>query len=200
MKAGQLRHTANVRRYAIGSATLAPVALIGGWTWAAARQPPAYSPTHDTISALAARSASDRWIMTAALAVLGACHVITASGLIEARVAARTLFALGGLATIAVAALPQPSPGHVPAATTGFVLLAVWPARSDVPSRPLARAATAVMIVLLGWLAVEIGHGDLLGLSERTVAGAQAMWPLAVVLTLVVTRRRDRSSCTDGAG
>lgn len=177
-----MRHTATVRRYVIVSATLAPIALIGGWTWAAARQPQAYSPTRDTISALAARGASDRWIMTAALAILGACHVITASGLVEARVAARIVLAGGGLATVAVAALPQTSPGHVPAATTGFVLLALWPALSDVPSRRAARTATAALILLLVWLAAETHHGDLLGLSERAVAGTQALWPLGVAL------------------
>ena len=172
---------------------MGPVVLIGGWTLAAAQQPPGYSSTRDTISALAARNAMDRWIMTAALAALGTCHLITASGLIEARVAARALLALGGLATITVAALPQPSTGHVPAAATGFISLALWPALSGVPSRRAARSATALLILLLGWLAVEIHKGDLLGLSERTVAGSQALWPLAVALTLILARRKSRN-------
>jgi hypothetical membrane protein len=176
---------------------MGPVVLIGGWTWAAARQPAGYSSIRDTISALAARNAPDRWIMTAALAALGTCHLITASGLIEAAAAARTLLALGGLATIMVAALPQPSTGHVPAATTGFISLALWPALSGVPSRRAARSATAVLIVLLGWLAVEIHNGQLLGLSERIVAGSEALWPLALAVTLVLAPRSSSPSPAD---
>ena len=168
--------------------------LIGGWTWAAAVQPPGYSSTRDTISALAARHAHDRWIMTVALALLGACHLITAIGLIEARRAARVLFGLGGAATIAVACLPQPSTGHVPAATIGFVALALWPAVSHLPDRRVAWVASAGLLVVLGWLAVEIHGGSLLGLSERTVAGAEALWPLAAVGTLAFARPRTRAS------
>lgn len=187
-------HTASVRRYALVSATSAPVVLIGGWTWAAADQPAGYSSTRDTISALAARGATDRWIMTVALALLGVCHLITASGLVEARFVARVLLALGGLATIAVASLPQPSTGHVPAATIGFVALALWPAMAALPARRAAWVATSAMLVLLGWLAVEIHGGDLLGLSERAVAGVEALWPLAVVLTLAFARPKTAAS------
>jgi hypothetical membrane protein len=179
-----------VRPSAIVSAALAPIALIGGWTWAAARQPPGFSSMRDTISALAAHGASDRWIMTAGLAILGVCHLVTARGLTEARSGARILLAIGGLATIAVAAFPQPSGGHVPAATTGFVMLALWPALSDVPARRVGLVVTSVLVLLLGWLTVETDGGHRLGLSERAVAGSQALWPLAVVLTLKYRERR----------
>lgn len=178
-----------MRPYAVASAALAPVVLIGGWTWAAARQPAGYDPVRDTISALAARHATDRWIMTAALAALGACHLITASGLTEATIAGRSVLAFGGLATIMVAALPQPSTGHVPAAIAGFVALAVWPALSGAPSRRAARSATAFLVLLLGWLAVELHRGSLLGLSERLVAGSQALWPLVLVIALLRASR-----------
>ena len=107
--------------------------------------------------------------------------MITARGLTEARIASRILLALGGAATIAVAALPQPAAGHVPAATTGFILLALWPALSIVPSRALGLAATFFLTVLLAWLVAETDHGSLLGLTERLVAGAEALWPLVVV-------------------
>ena len=43
-----------MRKITWASATAAPVALIGGWTLAATRQPEAYDATRDTISALAA--------------------------------------------------------------------------------------------------------------------------------------------------
>lgn len=175
----------------MASSVVAPVALIGGWTLAAARQRPGYRPVHDTISALAARDASDRWIMTFGLAVLGICHVVTASGLTEARAAGRVLLALGGAATVAVAALPQPAAGHVPAAAAGFVALALWPVFSEAPSRVAGRAATVVLLVLLGWFGLQL-NGELLGLTERFVAGAEALWPLAVVVS--VLRRNARQS------
>ena len=46
-----------MRRITWVSASLAPVAFIGGWTLAATRQPAAYDATRDTISALAAHGA-----------------------------------------------------------------------------------------------------------------------------------------------
>ena len=60
-----------MHRTALVSAALAPVALIGGWTLAATRQPEAYDATRDTISALAAVGAEDRWVMTTGFLVLG---------------------------------------------------------------------------------------------------------------------------------
>lgn len=83
------------------SAAAAPVALIGGWTLAQARQSGGFSGVGDTISALAAEGADDPWILTAGLFVLGACHLATAAGLNEAAPAGRILLALGGAATVA---------------------------------------------------------------------------------------------------
>jgi len=171
------------------SASLAPIALIGGWSLAAARQPPSYDPLRDTISALAARGATDSWIMTVGLAVLGTSHLATASGLTEASITGRALLAVGGIATIAVSALPQPAAGHAPAATVGFVALALWPAASGVPAQRAARIASIGLVALLGWLLLELQDGNLLGLSERVLAGAQSLWPLAVALTLSRLRR-----------
>jgi hypothetical membrane protein len=167
------------------SASVAPVALIGGWTLAASRQGPGYNAVRDTISALAARDATDAWVMTTGLAVLGACHVATAIGLTEAGTPARVLLGVGGAATMAVAALPQPSTGHVPAAAVGFIALAVWPAAARVPQRSIALGASAGLVALLGWLAIELRGGSLLGLSERVLAGAQSLWPLAVAIVLI---------------
>ncbi|MEO6879760.1 MAG: DUF998 domain-containing protein [Mycobacteriaceae bacterium] len=174
-----------MRRWVLVSAGLAPIALIGGWSVAASRQPAGYEPTRDTISALAAHGATDRWVMTAGLAVLGLCHLVTAAGLVEAGTSARVLLAIGGAGTAAVAALPQPTPAHVPAAAVGFVALALWPAASRAPGRRAALAATGALLGLLGWLVVELVHGDLLGLSERLLAGAESFWPLVVALTLL---------------
>jgi hypothetical membrane protein len=168
--------------------------LIGGWSVAATRQPAGYDPVRDTISALAARDATDGWIMTTGLAVLGVCHIVTAGGLSEAGVAARALLAAGGAATIVVAAQPQPAPGHVPAAAVGFVALGLWPAVSLIPDRRLSRAVAIVFMALLGWLAVEIRGGGLLGVSERVLAGGEALWPLAVVVSLLARRRCARAT------
>jgi hypothetical membrane protein len=176
-----------MRRWVLPSAIVGPVALIGGWTVAAARQPAGYDAVRDTISALAADGATDRWIMTTGLAVLGASYLATAAGLTEAALPGRTLLGIGGAATLAVAALPQPTAGHVPAATVAFVTLALWPALSDLPTRRAGVVASAALLVLLGWLGLELSDGTLLGLSERVLAGAEALWPLAVAVSL---RRR----------
>jgi hypothetical protein len=63
------------------SSAAAPVLLIGGWTVAAGLQPRSFNPVADTISALAAEDAADRWVMTFALLGLGACYVMTALAL-----------------------------------------------------------------------------------------------------------------------
>ena len=181
-----------MRRFVPVSATLAPVALIGGWTWAATRQPAAYDATRDTISALAAIGAQDRWIMTAGLVVLGGAHVVTAVGLTEARPAGRVVLALGGLTAIGVAIAAQPSPAHFPVATASFVALTVWPALSGLPTPKVAWAASGVLAALMVWFGLEL-DGPRVGLAERVVAGAQALWPLGVVGVLAARGRRRAS-------
>ncbi len=171
-----------MRGWALLSSAAAPVALIGGWSVAAARQGASFDPVRDTISALAASGARDPWVMTTGLAVLGGCHVATALGLVGARPLGRLVLAVGGVAAVLVAALPQPSPGHLPAAVASFLALSAWPALSGLPTRRAALLATGALSALLVWLATQLGGGSVLGLSERVVAGAQALWPLAVVV------------------
>jgi hypothetical membrane protein len=177
------------------SSTAAPVLLIGGWTVAAARQAGGFDPVVDTISALAAHGATDRWIMTAALAGLGICHVATAAALRPAAAAGRVSLAVGGLGTLLVAALPLPaddsgSTAHGLAAGTAFVALAVWPAlaarrstRAPAVLRPaVALPAAAALLGIVVWFGAELAADrGLVGLSERAAAGAQALWPLATV-------------------
>jgi hypothetical membrane protein len=179
-----------MRRRALGSATLAPIALIGGWALAQSRQPSGYDATRDTISALAAHGATDRWIMTTGLAVLGACHLITASGVPEAGARARIALAVGGLATIGVAVYAQPSSGHAPAAATAFVALSVWPAAWLPPRRRAGAAVSLVLIAVLVWFGYTLDHEALKGLSERILAGAQALAPLGFVLAVRFEERR----------
>jgi hypothetical membrane protein len=176
------------------SAALAPVFLIGGWTLAAALQPAGYSSRRDTISALAGLGATDRWVMTAGLAGLGACHLVTALGLRPAAPGGRALLALGGVATLLVAAFPLPRAGtsavHQVVAGIGFVSLGLWPALAwrrgpAVPwglRPPVGVAAAVVLLGLVGWFALTLGGGGPVGLAERFAAGAQAVWPLVVVL------------------
>jgi hypothetical membrane protein len=175
--------------------------LIGGWTVAAAAQPTPFDAVTRTISELAARDASYRWLMTLALAGVGLSHLVTACALSCARSTGRLVLGLGGLATLLVAAFPLPGGGrssaaHTVVAAVAFVSLAMWPAfvwtrpRPRGPAvavllRPRASAvATSTLLLLLGWFFVEqVTGGQAVGLAERVAAGAQAAWPFAVVLS-----------------
>jgi hypothetical membrane protein len=191
-----------VPRWALLSAALAPVFLIGGWTLAAARQPAGYSAVTQTISSLAGRGATDRWLMTVAFVGLGVCYLVTALGLRPAAPAGRVALALAGVTTLLVAAFPLPRHGssaaHTAVAAVSFGALAVWPVLGyrrgpGVPPglRPgVAVAATVVLLGLVGWFAVELyGGGARIGLAERVAAGAEAIWPFVVVLTASLARR-----------
>lgn len=174
------------------SSAAAPVLLIGGWTVAAARQQAGFDPVVDTISALAAHGADDRWVMTAALAGLGVCHLTTAAALRGAAPLGRVVLGAGGVATVLVAAFPLPadeggSVAHTVVAGSAFLALAVWPAfagHRDAPGplRPAATvAATVALLGLVGWFGGELSaDSGRVGVAERVAAGAQALWPLAV--------------------
>ena len=190
------------------SSAAAPVLLIGGWTAAAARQRGGFDSMTRTISDLAALGADDRWLMTGALAGLGICHVTTAAALRGAAPAGRAVLAGGGVATVLVAVFPLPaddsgSTAHTLVAGTAFLALSVWPAlaaRRDAPGllHPVpAGVAAATLLGLLAWFGVELSADpdeSGVGLAERVTAGAQALWPLAVVWGAAVaglsTRRR----------
>jgi hypothetical membrane protein len=178
------------------SAGAAPVLLAGGWTIAARRQPAGYSSVRDTISSLAARGATDRWIMTAALAGVGVAYAVSAAGLAPVRRVGRVALALGGVGTVLVAAFPQPAAGnsvaHTVAAALGFIALGAWPvlatdraSRNVLLHRGASVVATVASFGLLLWFVLEI-HGSHRGLAERSAALVEALWPLAVV---VVARR-----------
>ncbi|MFY9809068.1 MAG: DUF998 domain-containing protein [Pseudonocardiaceae bacterium] len=178
------------------SSACAPVLLIGGWQLAAARQRGGFDPVSQTISELAARGATDPWIMTTALVGLGVCHAVTAAAFAPAAVAGRLLLAAGGAATVSLAALPLPvsgdSLGHVVAATVAFPAMSLWPAlaarRGGKPAVAVWLSAAVILLGLLGWFGSDyFGGGPRIGLSERVLAGAQALWPFAAVL---LARRR----------
>ena len=122
-----------VRRWGVLSGLLAPLLLVGGWTAAAALRPDAYDAARSTISELAALGAPHRWLMTYALVGVGMCHGATAAALRAAALPGRLLLALGGLATVLVAANPLPAGGgssaaHTASAAAAFGALACWPA------------------------------------------------------------------------
>ncbi|MBO1751211.1 DUF998 domain-containing protein [Actinotalea sp. BY-33] len=170
--------------------------MIGGFLLAESLQA-GFDPVEETISALAATTASAPGVMTAGLAVTGVCHVITALGLRGVPRAGRVVLAVGGVATAAVAALPVDVAGgpHGLAAGVAFAGLSLWPlgAWRREGTGPLRRevawGAAAVLTGLLVWFVLELQQvtstgGALTGASERVVAGAQAVWPLVVVLWL----------------
>ncbi len=169
--------------------------MIGGWSWAGAITP-GFDPVRQTISDLAAVAAPTHWLMTSALVVTGLAYIVTAVGLRPADGAGRGLLALGGVALLLTAWIPNDTEGrnevgHMIAAYLAFLTLTVWPAviarnRPDAPLVLRRRFGQLVAIglgvlVLLTFADIVIG-GATLGLRERVLAGAQSVVPLVVVL------------------
>src|SRR5487761_287984 len=181
---------------AVVSAALTPVVMMGGWLAAEALQPPSYSPLRSTISGLAGLGGTDRWIMTSALILVGACYFVTAAGLPGVRMPARIVLMVAGLSSIGIAVSPEPArgstPEHLAWTSLGAVAITVWPAFTArrAPSQPLilrfrgAVAVTAVFLALLAWLVFETQDGTVLGLAERMVSAVQVTWPLIVAVAL----------------
>ncbi|KUM69886.1 DUF998 domain-containing protein [Streptomyces curacoi] len=192
--------------WALLSSGCAPVALIGGWTFAASLEGPAYDPATQTISVLAAYGAAGFWVMTAALAALGVCHVLTALGLRPAALPGRAALGAGGVAALVVALIPPPSSGgslrHGSVAAVAFVLLAVWPVlaadrRGAAPwgLRPVpSLTATALMVVGAAWFMIEMHQGGAAGVAERLVTALQSLWPFVVVASCLLHRHHEGPS------
>jgi hypothetical membrane protein len=191
------------------SAAAAPVLLIGGWTVAAGLQP-RFDPVADTVSALAALGATDRWVMNLVFLLVGACYIVTALALRPARTAGRLILIAGAVAGMTVAAYPEHAGGfgsvpHFILASIGFAGMTLWPAWAcrrgpDVSwgLRPSpAAAAVAVQFALLAWFGAElILAAGQVGLAERAVGTVQAAWPLAVVLSCRLQTRPARAPVT----
>jgi hypothetical membrane protein len=153
---------------------------------------------------LAGEAGTDRWIMTTALFLVGCCHVVTAAGLSGVRIRARFLLAAAGLASIGIAASPEPARGsslvHLAWTVLGAAAITIWPAfavrrglsQPLVLSGRVAAAVTAVLIALLGWLIVETQDGDALGLAERLTSAVQTSWPFIVALAPQHAAPRER--------
>ena len=173
---------------------------------AEALQPPSYSPLHSSISGLAALGATDRWIVTGALFLVGACYLVTAGCLPRLRRPARIVLLIAGISSIGIAFSPQPADGssamHMVWTCVGAAAITIWPAftASRAPSPPVilrargAVAVTAVFLVLSAWLMAETQHGSALGLTERLVPGVQITWPFIVALALRRAQDRERET------
>jgi hypothetical membrane protein len=192
--ARSVRSRQAVPYWTIVSAGLSPILLVGAWLVADVRQPDTYSPVRQTISVLAGHAASDRWIVTGAVFLVGACHLVTALGLTAVRVSARVLLTVAGAAAIGIAASPEPvhgsTPQHLAWTALGAAAIAVWPAfvaRRTPPRPPIlsvygAVSVTAIFIALLGWVLIETRGGNTLGLAERLTTTVQITWPFVVAL------------------
>jgi Protein of unknown function (DUF998) len=174
------------------SAGAAPALLVVGFLVAAMLQPVSYDSLRDTISALASRGAADPWVMTAAIAAVGACYLVTALGLSPARSGGRLALASGGIATLLIAAFPLPLHGysrpHALAVIAASTTMCAWPilAADRQHQARLLRfgpsvAASAVTFGLIMWFTFEVNGGDL-GLAERCAAVAPALWLFPVVV------------------
>jgi Protein of unknown function (DUF998) len=183
--------------WAVGTAFLAPVVLVGGWLIAGALQPASYSPMRQTMSVLAGNTGTDRWVMTVALLLVGSCQIATGAGLTGVGMPARILLILTGLSTLGIAASPEPATGptsrHLAFAVSCVVTTAVWPVlvarrapmRSWILSVYGCATVTVVFAGLSCWLliAARDGSGDL-GLVERLTSAVQGVFPLIVALAL----------------
>lgn len=183
--------------WGIVSSAVPPVLLAAGWTIAASLQSQPYDPVGDTVSALAGIGATDRWVMTLAFAVAGACEIVTGLALRAARPAGRLILIAGGTAGILVAAYPvhigDGAPAaHIAWAVTGLAALSMWVVAGchrgpAVPwaLRPEVSASVCVLLlVLLAWFGLElITSAGQAGLAERVLGEAQSGWPFVVVMS-----------------
>jgi hypothetical membrane protein len=187
--------------WGVVSSTASPVVLIGGWTVAARLQPPSFDPVADTVSALAALGATDRWLMSLVFVVVGVCDVVTGIALRPAAAVGRMILIGGAVAGMLVAANPEhagsSSVPHAVWAALGFAGLAAWPLGAwhrgpSVPwglRRGVCFGVAVVQLILLVWFVLELTSGARqVGLAERVVGAAQAIWPLTVVLSCAASR------------
>ncbi|MCX4744168.1 DUF998 domain-containing protein [Kitasatospora sp. NBC_01287] len=181
--------------WALLSAACAPLVLILGWVVVGMLSGPSYDPATQTISSLEAQDVPGHWLVVAALAGLGTCHLVTALGLRAASRAGRLALAGGGVASILVALFQEPQHGgslrHGVTVGVGFALLCVWPGltvdhRRGAPwaLRP-GPAALVIVLMLLGalWFVIALNHHGAAGVAERLVTTVQSCWPLIVVLS-----------------
>jgi hypothetical protein len=185
-------------------AGLAPTVLTIAWLIGDELQPRSYSPVRQTVSVLAGDAATDRWLVTGALYLIGVSHFATAAGLRALNLRARVGLVVTGLAAIGIAASPEPVSGsraqHLVFTAIGAVAITVWPAlaaqrrapASILVSARVSAVASLGFLILLSWTVVETQSGSSLGLAERVSSAIQTGWPLAVAISL--RRSPDRAA------
>lgn len=182
-----------LRRPTLLALTLAaPVVLVGGALLAQAVQPTgAYDPVGQTISTLAGRGATDRWIMGGALTLIGVLYLLVAAGLRGVSTVARGIFAGGAIAVIVAALAVQPVHGsstiHMAGTVTGAIAFVLWPIPLVTDRRldPALRRGSAIavlgMLGLLAWLCAQAWtDGTWLGMAERALILGETVWPIVV--------------------
>jgi hypothetical membrane protein len=191
---GLARRAGDLRSWTVVSAALSPLLLTVGWLVAGAFQPASYSPMRQTVSVMAGYTGTDRWIMTWAMLLTGACYIVTASGMPGLWLPARILLVIAGLCSIGIALSPEPVTGptavHLAWTTLGCATIAVWPAIVAWRAPPALAAVsgrnavivTAVFAAMAGWVMFEIWFGHDLGLAERLTASTQSAWPFVVAV------------------
>ena len=186
--------------WGVVSAVCAPIVLVVGWATAAELQP-RYDWILQTVSVLASPGAADRWVMSWTFLLVGTLDVVTALALRPAVRLGRIILIFGAISGMLVAANPEPTGGssdwHAFFAGIGLVALTVWPiaaahwhSRDNESALPwalrptVATWAAVVTAVLFGWFLIELVAGlPQLGVAERALGQAQALWPLIVVVS-----------------
>jgi hypothetical membrane protein len=207
---GLARSPDDVRSWTVISAALSPLVLTVGWLVADAFQPRSYSPIRQTVSVMAGYTGTDRWIMTWAMLLTGACYFVTASGMPSLWLPPRILLVVAGLCSVGIALSPEPvtgpTPVHMAWTTLGCATIAVWPAVVAMRAPPALAAVsgrnavivTAVFTAMAGWVMFEIWFGHSLGLAERLTASTQSAWPLVVALVWLRASGPQRAAAAAG--
>jgi hypothetical membrane protein len=182
-----------VPRWTVVVAGAAPVLLVAGFLLAARLQPGPYDSLRDTISSLAARGAVDPWVMTTAIASVGACYLATALGLSPARPVGRLALAGAGIATLSIAAFPTPLHGysrpHAFGVIAASITMSAWPVLASHRQHrsrllrfgPNVVASAVTLGLILMWFIFEIKGGEV-GLAERCATVVPALWLFPVTL------------------
>ena len=138
----------NVPWWGLLSSGAAPVLMVGGWMVAARLQPQSVDPVAETVSALAAVDAAERWVMTVTFLAVGVCYIATGLALRQAGAAGRLILVAGAGVGMLVAAFPQPADG-------GSLLHAIWASAGFVRAYGLASCGMAAR--LRGAVGAEAG-------------------------------------------
>lgn len=166
-------------RLAVVSTAGAAFALVAGWLTAASLQAAGTDWSQASMTALAARDTPHRWAMTLAFALTGLAHLVGAWALPRLRWPGRGILALGGAATLVLAATPAESAANGSWLHTAVAVLALaagaswpwWTGRGRIP-----RAVTASLLALIATLLLTVGS-PAAGIHERLVTTVLVLVP-----------------------